>query len=89
VEVAERAGCRAQLIEDATDISPEALIGVKRVGLTAGASAPDALVRGVVAALDGLGGATVTERAVATESAHFKLPTEVRPKPEPTQAGDR
>ena len=89
VEVAERAGCRALLIEDATDIAPEALIGVKRVGLTAGASAPDALVRGVVSALDGLGGATVSERAVATESAHFKLPTEVRPKPEPTQAGDR
>jgi 4-hydroxy-3-methylbut-2-en-1-yl diphosphate reductase len=78
VEVAERAGCPAMLIEDAADILPEALVGARRVGLTAGASAPEALVEGVVRALDGLGGATVSERTVATEDVHFKLPPEVR-----------
>jgi hypothetical protein len=34
----------------------------------------------VIRALDGLGGATVTERTVATEDVHFKLPPQVRPK---------
>ena len=78
VEVAERAGCRAMLVEGSPDIPPEALVGVGRVGLTAGASAPEALVEGVISALEGLGGATVSERAVATEDVHFKLPPEVR-----------
>jgi 4-hydroxy-3-methylbut-2-enyl diphosphate reductase len=78
VEVAERAGCRAALIEDGTEISPELLIGAERVGLTAGASAPEALVEGVVRALDGLGGASVSERAVAREDVHFKLPRDIR-----------
>jgi 4-hydroxy-3-methylbut-2-enyl diphosphate reductase len=78
VEVAERAGCRAQLVESASDIPPEWLIGVDRVGVTAGASAPEQLVQEVVRALDGLGGAIVSERAVATEDIHFKLPAELR-----------
>jgi 4-hydroxy-3-methylbut-2-enyl diphosphate reductase len=80
VEVAERAGCRSLLVEDAGEIPPEALLGAKRVGLTAGASAPEALVERVVSALDGMGGATVSERTVATEDVRFKLPPEVRPK---------
>ncbi len=78
VEVARRAGRHAALVEDAADIAPELLIGCERVGLTAGASAPEALVEGVVRALDGLGGATVAERAVAREDVHFKLPPEIR-----------
>jgi 4-hydroxy-3-methylbut-2-enyl diphosphate reductase len=80
VEVAQRAGCPALLVEGASEIPPEALVGVARVGLTAGASAPEALVEGVIRALGGLGGATVTERSVATEDVHFKLPPEVRKK---------
>jgi 4-hydroxy-3-methylbut-2-en-1-yl diphosphate reductase len=80
VEVAERAGCRAILVEGAADIPPEALVGTRCVGLTAGASAPESLVEGVIRALDGLGGATVSERTVATEDVYFKLPPEVRPK---------
>jgi 4-hydroxy-3-methylbut-2-en-1-yl diphosphate reductase len=79
VEVAERAGSRAALVEDGTEIPPELLIGCERVGLTAGASAPETLVEGVVSALDGLGGVTVSERAVAREDIHFKLPRDVRP----------
>jgi 4-hydroxy-3-methylbut-2-enyl diphosphate reductase len=80
VEVAERAGCPAMLVEGPSEIPPEALVRARRVGLTAGASAPEALVEGVIRALDGLGGATVTERSVATENVHFKLPPEVAPK---------
>lgn len=80
VEIAERAGCSAVLIEDGGDIPPERLIGVTRVGLTAGASAPETLVKGVVRALDGLGSASVSERTVAREDVRFKLPSEVRPR---------
>ncbi len=78
VEVAERSGCRALLIEGPQDIPPEHLVGARRVGLTAGASAPEALVESVIRALDGVGGVEVSERAVATEDVHFKLPPEVR-----------
>jgi 4-hydroxy-3-methylbut-2-enyl diphosphate reductase len=78
VEVAQRSGCPATLIERADDIAPALLRGVRRVGLTAGASAPEELVEGVVAAIGGLGAVSVSERAVATEQVHFKLPPQVR-----------
>jgi 4-hydroxy-3-methylbut-2-enyl diphosphate reductase len=78
VEVAERAGCEALLVEDAGEIPPAALAGAHRVGVTAGASAPEALVQRVVGALGGLGAVNVSERRVATEKMHFKLPPEVK-----------
>jgi 4-hydroxy-3-methylbut-2-enyl diphosphate reductase len=78
VEVAERAGCPARLIEDATQIQPVILHGARRVGLTAGASAPEELVEQVITALGGLGKVTVSERNVASETMQFKLPPEVR-----------
>jgi 4-hydroxy-3-methylbut-2-enyl diphosphate reductase len=80
VEVSERAGCPALLIDDATEIPPELLIDADRVGITAGASAPESLVQGVVRAIDGLGRTTVRERTVASEDVHFKLPVELRAK---------
>jgi 4-hydroxy-3-methylbut-2-enyl diphosphate reductase len=80
VEVSERAGCPALLVEDASEIPPELLVDATRIGLTAGASAPESLVQGVIRALDGLGAASVSERAVATEDVHFKLPAELRAK---------
>jgi 4-hydroxy-3-methylbut-2-en-1-yl diphosphate reductase len=87
VEVAERAGCRAQLIDDAAQIPPAILQGVRRIGVTAGASAPEALVEQVLGALGGLGEITVSERNVATETMQFKLPPEVRGLSEVTDAG--
>jgi 4-hydroxy-3-methylbut-2-enyl diphosphate reductase len=78
VEVSERAGCAAMLVENGGDILPERLVGAGRVGLTAGASAPESLVEGVVHALAGLGRAEVGERSVAREEVHFRLPPEVR-----------
>jgi 4-hydroxy-3-methylbut-2-enyl diphosphate reductase len=82
VEVAERAGCRALLIDDAAHIPPAVLQGARRVGLTAGASAPEALVEQVINALGGLGEVNVSERSVAIETMQFKLPPEVRSAPE-------
>jgi 4-hydroxy-3-methylbut-2-enyl diphosphate reductase len=78
VEVAERAGCRGLLVEDASDIPPAVLAGRRRIGLTAGASAPEALVEAVVGALRGLGAVSVGEREVAREDVHFKLPPQLR-----------
>ncbi len=78
VEVSERAGCPALLVEDGGDIPPDRLREARRVGLTAGASAPESLVGEVIHALEGLGAVTVAERTVAREDVQFKLPPEVR-----------
>jgi 4-hydroxy-3-methylbut-2-enyl diphosphate reductase len=74
VEVAQRAGCPATLIDGAADVPPELLVGAGRVGVTAGASAPESLVQEIVSALGGLGGTTVTELEITREDVHFKLP---------------
>jgi 4-hydroxy-3-methylbut-2-enyl diphosphate reductase len=78
VEVAEREGCRAALIDDEAGIDPRWLTGTTTVGVTAGASAPEVLVDRVLGALAGLGGITVQERHVTTESMRFTLPVELR-----------
>ena len=79
VETAERAGTPAYLIDGAADIQLGWLAGAATVGLTAGASAPPAVVEEIVDALRGLGPVDVSERVVTTESIHFGLPREVRP----------
>ncbi|WP_235921934.1 4-hydroxy-3-methylbut-2-enyl diphosphate reductase [Lentzea tibetensis] len=78
VELARRSGCAAHLIDDVTDLDPAWLVGVRTVGLTAGASAPPRLVTEVIDALRGLGAVTVEERQVAVETIHFGLPRNVR-----------
>ena len=77
VEVARRQGTAAYLVDGPEDIHPEWLAGVTTVGLTAGASAPPALVDQVVAALGGLGPIDLAERTVAEESIRFALPSKV------------
>jgi len=77
VEVAERCGKAARLIQRAADIDPAWLEGVQTIGLTAGASAPETLVREVI---DRLGEwRTVDERTVTTaeEKMVFKLPRQL------------
>jgi 4-hydroxy-3-methylbut-2-enyl diphosphate reductase len=78
VELAARHGTPGHLIDDAGDIRPEWLSGVRVVGLTAGASAPPRLVEDVVDALAGLGPVTMAEREVTRETIHFTLPSSVR-----------
>jgi 4-hydroxy-3-methylbut-2-en-1-yl diphosphate reductase len=73
-EVATREGCRAHLVEDETEVDPAWLAGARVVGVTAGASAPEALVDRVVDAISGLGPTTVEEVSVTTESVRFALP---------------
>jgi 4-hydroxy-3-methylbut-2-enyl diphosphate reductase len=75
VEVAKSAGCtRSWLVRRAADIDWSWLSGVRRLGLTAGASAPEVLVQEVIAACRERFAVTVEELAVTEESVHFKLP---------------
>jgi 4-hydroxy-3-methylbut-2-enyl diphosphate reductase len=78
VEVAERAGCPAHLIDDEREIDFGWLADVATVGVTAGASAPAEIVDRVVAALGGLGTLDIHTRAVTAETVRFSLPEEVR-----------
>jgi 4-hydroxy-3-methylbut-2-enyl diphosphate reductase len=75
VELAQRNGTPAYLIDDVSDIRPEWLAEAEVVGVTAGASAPPDLVDEVVATL---APAMVEERVTAQETIHFTLPPTVR-----------
>ncbi len=75
VEVACRAGCgNSMLVPRAEDIDWERLAGVRRLGITAGASAPEVLVVEVMDALRDRYDVTVAETVVTTEEVTFKLP---------------
>jgi len=76
-EVAEALGKRAHLINDVRDIRPEWLDGVARVGVTAGASTPEFLVREVVEYLETRGHPAVREFRVVEEDVRFGLPQEL------------
>ncbi|WP_296764333.1 4-hydroxy-3-methylbut-2-enyl diphosphate reductase [Sediminimonas sp.] len=79
VEVAARAGCGyAQLVQRAADIDWRALDGMRSLGLTAGASAPEELVDEVIAALRTRYEVTVHEVETATENVEFKVPRALR-----------
>lgn len=73
-EVAERRGCPAWLIDGPADIDPAWLDGAAAVGVTAGASAPEVLVRGVVDRLRELGAESVDTLRVSEERVTFALP---------------
>lgn len=78
VEVARNQGARALLIENDRDIDASTVAGVDSVGLTAGASTPELLVRRVVARLQELGFQTVRDLVTAEERVTFSLPRELR-----------
>jgi 4-hydroxy-3-methylbut-2-enyl diphosphate reductase len=73
VEVAERCGVPAHLVNDATEILPEWL-AAGTIGITAGASAPPHLVDEIIGTLRAFGHVDVTEHAVARENVTFTLP---------------
>jgi 4-hydroxy-3-methylbut-2-enyl diphosphate reductase len=78
VEVARNAGARARLIEHGGAIDPAWLAGVRAVGLTAGASTPEALVQEAIARLRSLGCTAVRAVTTAEEHVAFPLPRELR-----------
>ncbi len=77
-EIAEKRNTPAYLIDDASDINPEWLQGVQQVGLTAGASAPEVLVAGVIAHLQAHGATVHVQDSGITENVSFVLPKELR-----------
>ena len=79
VEVAKRAGCGyAQLVQRAGDIDWRALDGIRALGLTAGASAPEVLIDEVIDAVRQRFDVTVQTVETATEAVEFKVPRVLR-----------
>ena len=77
-ELAERMGAEAYLLDGADDIDPAWLEGKTRIGVTAGASAPEVLVQEVIDGLCALGASAPLETAGRPENVTFSLPRELR-----------
>ncbi len=76
-ELGARKGVRSYLIDDATEIRREWLVSTQRIGVTAGASAPEGLVQQVIERLKELGVKDVREMQGEPEGVEFKLPEEL------------
>ena len=73
-ELAERLGTPAYMVDAAEDLRPEWFDGRSRVGLTAGASAPDILMQQVIVRLREMGAVSVRKMKGVVEAVHFPLP---------------
>jgi 4-hydroxy-3-methylbut-2-enyl diphosphate reductase len=76
-EVSESVGTRAYLIDDVTEIDPAWLDGVRCVGITAGASAPESLVEELVGYFRDMGVTDFQEIDTVREEVQFSLPPEL------------
>lgn len=85
-EVAETRGARAHLIDDASQINPAWLEGAANIGVTAGASAPEVLVKEVVDALTHDNAAPVSQIDGAEEGITFVLPKDLQAPQEDSSA---
>ena len=77
-ELAERLGKPAYMIDTAADLKPEWLAEAKTIGLTAGASAPDALVQEVIAQLRAWGAQSIRQLPGVDEQMQFPMPKGLR-----------
>jgi 4-hydroxy-3-methylbut-2-enyl diphosphate reductase len=80
-ELAEKMGTRAYLIDCVEMVEPAWLEGAARIGVTAGASAPEVLVQEVISHLQALGGSTVVEHPGREENIVFEVPAELKVRP--------
>jgi 4-hydroxy-3-methylbut-2-enyl diphosphate reductase len=80
-ELAERLGKPAYMVDEASALDPAWLEGTQRVGLTAGASAPDVLVQQVIARLKEMGALAVRKLDGVAETVHFPLPKGLKLEP--------
>ena len=76
-EVAQHMGAQAYMVDRAADLRPEWIAGMRRVGVTAGASAPQVLVDELIARLKALGAESVQALPGITERVVFTLPREL------------
>jgi 4-hydroxy-3-methylbut-2-enyl diphosphate reductase len=79
-EVAEHMGAQAYMVDSAADLRPEWVAGKRRIGISAGASAPEVLVNELVARLKELGAESVRPLPGITEHVVFTLPRELVPQ---------
>ena len=77
VEVCQKIGVPAYLIDDLGEVRPEWLEGVETVAVTAGASAPENLVEGLIASLQERGYSDLEEMEIKEEDVRFNLPAEL------------
>lgn len=77
-ELARKRGVEAHLIDGPEDLRTEWITGKKRIGITAGASAPEELVTAVTNKLKTLGGSVSRVDDITSEDIHFPLPVELR-----------
>ena len=77
-ELAERMGCQAHLVDNASQLQQDWFAGVRAVGITAGASAPEILIQQVIAQLCEWGGTPPQELSGRPENITFSLPRELR-----------
>lgn len=77
-ELAEKQGAVSYLVDGAENIDPAWLEGRRAIGVTAGASAPEVLVQGVIARLQAMAGGSVRELHGEPEDMVFALPKELR-----------
>ena len=73
-EVAQNQGVEAYMVDDASHLDPAWMTGKKRIGVSAGASAPEVLVKEVIAKLQTLGESDVVELQGVVENVVFQLP---------------
>ncbi|MCR4303593.1 MAG: 4-hydroxy-3-methylbut-2-enyl diphosphate reductase [Gallionella sp.] len=78
-EVAANVGVPAYLVNDAGELQPDWFAGKERAGISAGASAPEVLVQGVIARLEKMGGTKVIELQGIVENVVFPLPRTLIP----------
>jgi 4-hydroxy-3-methylbut-2-enyl diphosphate reductase len=76
-EVAEHMGAQAYMVDSAADVRAEWVAGKRRVGVSAGASAPEVLVRELIDRLKALGAQSVRPLEGITENVEFSLPKEL------------
>ena len=79
-ELAERCGAHSYLIDGPADINSDWIINKKSIGITAGASAPEILVKDVIQGLTKLGAKLPKEMLGKEENISFSLPKELREK---------
>ena len=79
-ELSEKLGTKSYLIDDAESLVPEWIEQVKTVGITAGASAPEVLVQGVIEKLKGFGVSDIVETSGREENIEFAVPKELQIK---------
>ncbi len=79
-EVASRLGVPAYMVDSADDLEPQWVEGRSRIGLTAGASAPDVLVQAVITRLRALGAVSVRTLEGVQETMKFPLPKGLKPE---------